>query len=426
MSDKDKKYIGMNFMMNNFKTASLFVNISYICRMTQKLRLMKYNCYIIISLLLMLLPSVSMSDAAAMDRINAKDRIQFLYDVDFDFRFDNREYDPSGFSPSMTVFGARLTPTVGLRVRDGKKSAHNLVLGVDIMKDFGSQKDWDLFKEILFYYDWDKTFGKTEFSLMAGIIPRKYMSDGYSPAYFSDSLKFYDTNIEGLLLKFRRPRAHYEIGCDWMGQQGQERRERFMIFSNGQADLTSWLFLGYSAYMYHFAGSRQVRGVVDNILLNPYIGFDFRKLTGMQRFSVSLGWLQSLQNDRRNVGKYVAPYGGELFLEAGHWNFGVRNRLFYGYDMMPYYNSTDAAGMKYGNLLYFGEPFFRVFEESKPFAGIYDRLEIYYEPRIADFVTLKVAAAFHFNRGYSGCSQIVALKFDLQSLLSKPVPRHRQ
>ena len=66
----------------------------------------------------------------------AGDRPQprFIYDVDFGFRFDNREYDRSSFSPSMTIFGARITPSAGLQIQDSGTSVHKLLIGIDIMK----------------------------------------------------------------------------------------------------------------------------------------------------------------------------------------------------------------------------------------------------------------------------------------------------
>ena len=346
-----------------------------------------------------------------------KARLRFEYDVDFDFRFDNREYDRSGFSPSMTIFGARLTPSVGLGIDDRRKSGrHSLMIGADIMKDFGDGKEnAGLFREIVFYYEWVKRFRKTEMTLTAGIFPRSAMEGNYSTAFFSDSLKFYDNNIEGLLLRFRRPEAYYEIGCDWMGKYGGSRRERFMIFSSGEARPVGILRLGYSAVLYHLAGCEEVTGVVDNILLDPYVGLDFSGMAGIQELGFSLGWLQSFQNDRRNIGKYVFPHGGELVLNLKNWNAGIENRLFYGTDMMPYYNRTDAAGAKYGNLLYFGDPFFRVSEEHGGL-GFYDRLDVFYEPRIAAFLTLRVCATLHFNEGFSGWQQTVALRFDLSAL----------
>lgn len=343
----------------------------------------------------------------------------FVYDVDFDFRFDNREYGDGEFSPSMTVFGARLTPSAGVQINTPSAGRHRIMLGLDIMKDFGSGTLQDLIHEVLLYYNWNRSFGKTDLSMTAGIFPRSEMEGSWSTAFFSDSLAFYDNNLEGLILKFRRPSAYYELGCDWMGKYGDTRRERFMIFSSGEARLAkNIIVLGYSAYMYHYAGSREVKGVVDNFLLNPYVGADFSGWAGMQKLGLRLGWLQTVQRDRALVGHFVFAGGGELLLDVKNWNAGVENRLFYGTDMMPYYDATDAAGYKYGNSLYFGDPFWQVSPDGSG-PGFYDRLEVYYEPVIASFLRLRISAVMHFNGGFSGWQQIVSLKFDLQSLLEK-------
>ena len=94
--------------------------------------------------------------------------LKFAYDVDFEMNFDNREFYRSAFSRSMTIM-----------------------------------------------------------TLYAGIFPRRNMADRYSGAFFSDSLKFYDNNLEGILLKFKHPKAEFEIGCEWMGQYS-------MIFTSGE------------------------------------------------------------------------------------------------------------------------------------------------------------------------------------------------
>ena len=53
-------------------------------------------------------------------------QIRFAYDVNFDFRFDNREYDRSGFQSSVNLFGARLAPSDGYDARVGNVS-HRLM-----------------------------------------------------------------------------------------------------------------------------------------------------------------------------------------------------------------------------------------------------------------------------------------------------------
>ena len=185
-----------------------------------------------------------------------------------------------------------------------------------------------------------------------------------------------------------------------------------MIFTSGEGKVAPVLSLGYAGYMYHFANSRQVKGLVDNVLINPYARFDFGDRLNLQTFSLTLGWLQAMQNNRKHVGKYVFPFGCHFDLEVRKWDVAVRNTMFYGTDMMPYYNSHDEGSIKYGNALYLGDPFYRVFDNTTTSrAGLYDRLEVFYEPVIWDRLYLKVAAVFHFNGfHYSGCQQIVGLK----------------
>lgn len=365
------------------------------------------------------------------------DRVRFAYDVDFETRFDNREYYRSAFTPSMTIFGARLTPSVGLDIYQNKDMSHRLMAGIDVMKDFGAspvskllsggadipetsqnQNNTALFRELTLYYRLDADRENASVQLYAGIFPRRFVEGGYSDVFFSDSLMFYDNNIEGILLRVWNPKTYWEVGCDWMGKFGQVRKEKFMIFSYGHRNITPFFKVGYSGYMYHFASSEKARGVVDNILLNPFVKFDFAGHFGFQEFSVRLGWLQAMQHDRVFVGHYVFPGGGELDLGIKKWNFGIRNRLFCGTDMMPYYNSTDAGGDKYGDRLYFGDPFYRMHDDGTSGAGVYDRLEVFYEPEVGPYLKIGVGARFHFHGArYSGCQQVVSVKFNLEQIL---------
>lgn len=370
---------------------------------------------------------------------SSKVKASFAYDVNFEMQFDNREFSKSAFTSSMTIFGARLTPVIGVDLEQKNGIKHRLMLGIDIMKDFGTApvssqyapadapdadsrlNNWKLFKEIIMYYKVHKQLGKTDFELNAGILPRRFMRGNYSTAFFSDSLKFYDNNLEGVLLKFSRPKAYFEVGCDWMGMLDKYRRERFMIFTSGEGQVLPFLSLGYAAYLYHFACSEVAPNVVDNALVNPYMSFDFGYKANLQKLMFRIGWLQSLQNDRFNVGKYVFPCGGEFVTEVQKWNVGIKNDLFVGVDMMPYYNTFDPAGYKYGNLLYMGSPFYRVYDDGTEGIGISDRLEVYYAPKFgAPYLEMKVSALFYFNaRGYSGCRQMLSLNFNLEQLLSR-------
>ncbi len=377
---------------------------------------MKYlRCPVILLLLCLSLFRLE----ARNDGIHDAHTVRFAYDVNFDMNFDNREFSRSGFSRSMTIFAARLTPSVGISIDSRKGLSHRVMAGVDIMKDFGSSEH-DIFREVTLYYQMDRRIGKTDMTVYAGVFPKRVTEGHYSEAFFSDSLRFYDNNQEGLLLKFRRPAAYFELGCDWYGQYSQTIREKFLVFSSGEGKVAPVLSLGYSFYMCHFAGSREVSGVVDNILANPYARFDFGHLIGLQRFSLRLGWLQAMQNDRRNIGRYVFPCGGEFDVEVSNWNVSIRNSMFYGTDMMPYYNMHDAGGYKYGNRLYLGDPFYRVKDDGTGGSGLYDRLDVFWTPYISRFLNIHIGARFHFNGfRYSGCQQMVKLGFNLQELLSR-------
>lgn len=348
--------------------------------------------------------------------------VSFAYDVAFKMNFDNRELYKSAFSKSMTVFGARLTPSVGVAVRPKAGEEHRVMLGADVMKDFGGSQD-RLLEELTFYYRMQKEVGTTDISLYAGIFPRASMGGDYSPAFFSDSLLFYDNNLEGIMLQIGRPKASFEVICDWMGQYGPGSRERFMIISAGEGKVAPFFSLGYAGYMYHFANSHTQRGVVDNILLNPYLKFDLSQMAKIQHMQVRLGWLQALQNDRVHGDGYVFPGGGELDVDVRNWNVGFRNRLFCGTDMMPLYNCKDNTDTKYGPALYMGDPFYRVHDDGRSGIGLYDRMEFYYEPDFkgsSKYISIRLAAIFHFNAlKYCGTQQMVTVRFNLQSLLSK-------
>ena len=91
------------------------------------------NLHFICLLILMSFCGIK-ADAQSAD----SSKVNFVYDVKFDMDFDNREFARNRFSPSMTIFGARLTPVVGLQLKERNGAHHRLMAGVDVMKDFGA------------------------------------------------------------------------------------------------------------------------------------------------------------------------------------------------------------------------------------------------------------------------------------------------
>lgn len=149
-------------------------------------------------------------------------KVKFLYDAYFDYKLDNREFDEGNeqFTESMTLYGARLTPSLGLQVKQNRNVKHKLMIGIDLMKEFGRHpsavanspecdrglENTRLFREITMYYGLDADLGRWNIRGYAGVFPRHFAEGEYSQAFFSDSLKFYDNNLEGVLIKAYGPK----------------------------------------------------------------------------------------------------------------------------------------------------------------------------------------------------------------------------
>lgn len=332
------------------------------------------------------------------------------YDVDFQYWFDNREFAASGDTPmpSMTVNAVVLTPAVGLNVAQTARVNHRVRLGVELAHEMGAA-DWEtLNREALIYYDGHVRTRKGTFEGLAGVFPRRYAEGSYSEAFWSDGFRFEDRNLEGVLLKWRAPRLQAELGCDWMGQKGYERKERFQVFTAGEWRAARGLSLGWTGSLYHYAGSVLAPGVVDNHLLEPWVRADFSRGTRWQELSLQAGALLSYQRDRVRSHEVQFPCGGELVATARRWNMTLRNTCYFGDDLLPLYAGRDTAGNPYGGNLYFGLPFY---------TGFYDRVEASWEPEIARYVSLKVAARAHFGAaGFYGWQQQFGIIFDLDAL----------
>ena len=324
---------------------------------------------------------------------------ELLWSADFDFNFDNRENAQLGL-PSYTLFGARLTPQVGI---GWGKSQHSLIIGTDITKTFGRDTRFCENPELLLYYNYrGRAFGAT-----AGIFPRKKLFGDYSGTIASDSVRFYDKNIEGLLMQYKGSGGFVELGIDWDGFYSVEEREKFRIFSAGE--YTRRVFTcGYTLSGYHFAGRVGLSGVVDNIAVQPYVGAKLEHLLPLDRLSLTASWIQTFQRDRITGEKGVQPYGGELRLRLEKWHVGIDNRLYIGNNLMPYF-------AKYGGDLYAGERFYTMENGA---SKCYNRTELYYNRTWwsdAVPVSLHAGILLHFTAGKVATSQIVQLSVGIDS-----------
>jgi len=133
---------------------------------------------------------------------------------------------------------------------------------------------------------------------------------------------------------------------------------------------------------------------------------------------VQASWLQGYQNDRYHIGTPVLPGGYELSLRMQREEIGLVDTFYKGQDLMPYWNLPyeDAQGSIYGSSLYSGDPFYRVGE-----SGFYNRLELYWEPRIKNGVALRFSSVHHFDGVHWGWQQVIALRVDIGSEMFAPI-----
>ncbi len=328
---------------------------------------------------------------------------RLLWDVDFRFGFDNREYASmsSGYD-SETLFGAYLAPKVGL----GFGKGHSVFAGADIYKFFGQEEPY-LEYDVLLYYQYDSR----RFQANAGAFPRRRM-EGYYPEAFMDTRLFFDGNFEGALLRYKARWLRAELIADWSGRIAENTREKFSVYSFGEFG-ASWLNLSYSFMMTHYANSYSVAGVVDNVWVYPHIGSDLsRFLPRRMGLDLRAGWIQTFQNDRRLGEGYVLPGGFQGELTLKYRGFAVRNTIYLGDNLMPFWDHTDDLGLSYGANLYYGDPFYST--ES----GLYDRLELSYSYDFGNLMSVKLASVHHYDGLDWGWQQLVYLTVNLNNLPS--------
>ena len=328
----------------------------------------------------------------SVPRVSAQ---EVVWGASFDFFFDNREYK-SEINWPQTLFGARIAPELGVSW-DGR---HTLMMGYSMLANFGA-KPFQTDNEIFGYYQ----YVSPRFRAWAGVIPRDKTIGEYPSVFFSDSVRYYDPNLTGLLLQYVGGKGYVEFGCDWNSMITDDRREKFLLFSAGRIN-KGIFYAGYHLSMYHHAGRSNVEdGVVDNVLLHPHVGLDLSRSTGMEVLSVQGGWLKAFQNDRKYVGEYVSPGGFQLEIKAQMWKFGIFNTLYAGKSLMPYYVAD--PDLDYGPGLYWGEPWYRTTND------VYDRLEIYWQPVQNEKMKLRVASVHHYDGKKWGWQQKVLFSVNL-------------
>ncbi len=332
--------------------------------------------------------------------VQAQDVPKFSWDVGFDVRFDNREFEElrdTGVAVSQTLFSARVTPAIGLDWVNARGDGHHRVMaGGSFMLDMGSNPAPGRKIEALMFYHFDSP----KYSVLVGRFERRHLIGAYSRAIYAGSSAFYDNVLDGFVLQHHPRWGYVELALDWDGMQTVEYRESFRVLSAGMWGNGAFR-LGYSFDMYHLASrTGALDGVVDHVLFSPWVGFAGEKvLEWFERLSVEAGWMGSFDRDRMADGRWVTPMGATLDVTVQKWKVGVSNRMYVGERQMPLRGA-------YGNRIYKGDGLYSS-------GNFYDYLQIYWKPQLTKGVSLGFELGLHTDGKKVGWQQVAALSIAL-------------
>lgn len=333
---------------------------------------------------------------------------KFFTESSLGYVFDNHEFDASSGSyiPSETIHFVRVTHLFGWDFSRDDAFSSRLVFGADMVKQMGTEVAFlrDLVADLPIFYEAAYDDGSQIVRAALGSYPRQFVSGAYSEAMMSEETLETDFNLDGMYFSWQKGDCFTELALDWMGKYGETRKERFQILGYGAWTPSDLFSLGWAGSFYHYAGSVEAPGVVDNHHLQLFAKVDAAPLTGLSELSLKLSAIGCYQNDRKR-GDFRTPYGAEAELRAQWKSLGLKNITAYTQDFLPFYGMTDTAGNPYGDMLYRGSKFYR---------GFYDLAELYWVPKITKKLDAKLSFRFHFaGEGFLGFEQRVSLYFNV-------------
>lgn len=316
--------------------------------------------------------------------------------------FDNEEYAHSAVQTPQTMAGVHLAPEVGVEWQ----GRHRILAGVDVMKEFGTDRIIDYARPIAYYW-----FDGKYFDFRMGAFPRKDVLDRYPRMFFQDSIANYRPVMTGLSWEYHRKNGYAQVWLDWTSRQTEKNREAFFMGWSGRYNLG--VFYGqHFGYMYHFA--KRKNPVVpdplhDNGLMLTSVGVDFAPKTAFAKLELNVGWSVGLERNRDGDGNWHAPHGLLSELKVEYKGIGLFNTYYRGGAQQRFYP-------QYGNALYWGDTFYRTKE--------YDRADLYINFFKTPVVNVKLVFSLHFTERAMYNEQALYASFDLDNLKREKQPRY--
>lgn len=302
---------------------------------------------------------------------------ELIWDIDFSSAFDNREGDAT-YVRDMTWFFVNLAPEVGLQF-----SKHDRIAGgVVYNQPIGREWDGARFSPTFYYRHTSRRW-----DLSMGMFPRKQLQQQLPGFLWCDSLNYFQKNIRGVLVQYHDRHWIADLYLDWRQMQTETKREAFNIVAHASwRDTRSPMLAGAHVMMNHYALTHNApadQHIVDNFLINPYIGLDLSHRTPLDSLNIRLGAVATIERNRARD-NWDTPVGVWLELTAEWRWLGLRNTLYAGGRLLP-------SWPEFGSRLYPGEPFYQ--------ARFYDRLDIYARILSTRYVNLEADLNFNFATG---------------------------
>lgn len=293
---------------------------------------------------------------------------------------DNREYAQSG-RHSQTLFGARLSPEIGIRM----DSIHRIRAGVSFLHEFGASNPSKAFLPTLYYNYQDKRF-----DFYIGMFPRHELIGDYPRAILADTIVYFRPNIEGMLWRYENKKIRQQIWIDWTGRQTEVDREQFMAGISGKVNVHLFYFSHY-ALLRHEAGtsvSDPAKPVRDNAAAMASIGLNLSNHTPLDSLDISVGGIITF--DRlRGIYDWRTPKGFNAHVHAEYRKFFIDNTTYLG-------EPLDLPS---------GDPFYT--------SERYNRLDIGWIPLRYKNLEGRFILGFHFTPGAVDNQQQFLLRYNI-------------
>jgi len=334
-------------------------------------------------------------------------RVRFVYDVDFASYFDNREYK-SDIQFPQTIFSFRLSPSIGVQIRDKVGGKHKLLAGVRYTQPLGGNwKNANVIPTAYYHYS---NYGV---NLQLGAVPYENRILSMPDWLQYDSIAYIRSNVQGALISYQDKRGYVEFMCDWRSARDSARREMFRILLNGQYQY-KWFFIGGLIHMNHVDCSAdpeiQYReSLYDDVNWSAYVGLNFSQLTPLDSLALKVSYIGGIANARAWKQMFI-PQGTLIELYLNWWFLGIKNTTYVGDNLQPLRFSKDL-GRPIGNQMCQGDPFYQ--------ARFYNRTDIFAYLYRSSFVNCYLSYNLHYQGGKLQHQQQVIVRFNLGGLLEE-------